>query len=137
PHLAGLAHLVRLKSTDYFPVAAVGASGLLCINSALFARVPLADAAFVLAHELLHLALDTHRRQGDADPYLVNVAHDFIINDMLSEEMGRGVPLSGLVWPGARNESLEKLVIDLSRRGQSGRPACWSTGGSGRHPRRR
>ena len=98
--------------------------------------MPLADAAFVLAHELLHLALDTHRRQGDADPYLVNVAHDYIINDMLSEEMGRGVPLGGLVRSGARGESLEKLVIDLSKRGRAGRPSCWS-GGTSRRPHRR
>ncbi len=136
PHLAGLAHLVRLKPIDSFEVAAVGASGLLCVNPEVFCRVPLADAAFVLAHELLHLALDTHRRQGDADPYLVNVAHDYIINDMLSEEMGRCVPLGGLVRSGARGESLEKVVIDLSKRGRAGRPSCWS-GGTSRRPHRR
>jgi predicted metal-dependent peptidase len=128
PHLAGLAHLVRLKPSGYFDVAAVGSSGLLCVNPDVFARVPLADAAFVLAHELLHLALDTHRRQGSADPYLVNVAHDYIINDILSAEMGRAVPLGGLVRSGARDESLEALVVDLSRRGRAGRPGCWSTG---------
>jgi predicted metal-dependent peptidase len=136
PHLAGLAHLVRLKPSDHFDVAAVGASGLLCVNPEVFSRTPLADAAFVLAHELLHLALDTHRRQGDADPYLVNVAHDYIINDMLSEEMGRAVPLGGLVRGGARGESLEKLVIDLSKGGRTGRPSCWS-GGATRRPHRR
>jgi predicted metal-dependent peptidase len=136
PHLAGLAHLVRPHATAEFDVAAVGASGLLCVNPDVFARVPLADAAFVLAHELLHLALDTHRRQGDADPYLVNVAHDYIINDMLAGEMGRGVPLGGLVRGGARHESLEALVVDLSRRGKAGRPACWSSGGPRRQHRR-
>jgi predicted metal-dependent peptidase len=136
PHLAGLAHLVRLKASEYFDVAAVGASGLLCVNPDVFTRTPLADAAFVLAHELLHLALDTHRRQGDADSYLVNVAHDYIINDMLSEEMGRAVPLGGLVHGGARTESLEKLVVDLSRGGPGGRPNVWTVTG-GRRPRRR
>ena len=127
PHLSGLAHLVRLKSTTYFEVAAVSASGLLCINPDVFTKVPLPDAAFVMAHELMHLALDSHRRQGDADPLLVNIGHDYIINDMLSEEMGRGVPLGGLVRPGARDESLEQLVIDLSRRGKGSRPSCWSS----------
>jgi predicted metal-dependent peptidase len=136
PHLAGLAHLVRLKPTHYYDVAAVGASGLLCVNPDVFSRIPLADAGFVLAHELLHLALDTHRRQGSADPYLVNVAHDFIINDMLSDEMGRGVPLGGLVRGGARKESLEALVVDLSRRGKGGRPDVWSVAGPRRDRRR-
>jgi predicted metal-dependent peptidase len=136
PHLAGLASLVRLKPSEHYDVAAVGASGLLCVNPEVFARTPLADAAFVLAHELLHLALDTHRRQGDADPYLVNVAHDYIINDMLSEEMGRAVPLGGLVRDGARRESLERLVLDLSKEGRAGRPNCWSGGASRRLHRR-
>jgi predicted metal-dependent peptidase len=136
PHLAGLAQLVRLRPSDRFEVAAVGASGLLCVNPEVFSRTPLADAAFVLAHELLHLALDTHRRQGDADPYLVNIAHDYIINDMLTEEMGRAVPLGGLVRSGARGESLEKLVIDLSKGGRGGRPSCWSGGPSRKTHRR-
>ena len=74
PHLAGLAHLVRVVPTRYFDVAAVGPTGVVCVNSDLFGKMPLADAAFVLAHELLHLALDTHERQGEANPHLVNVA---------------------------------------------------------------
>jgi len=129
PHLAGLASLVRLKPSRYFDVAAVGASGLVCVNPEVFSTIPLAEAAFVLAHELLHLALDTHRRQGDADPYLVNVAHDFVINDMLQEELGQRVPLGGLERSGAREESLEKLVVELSKRGSAGRPDVWTVGG--------
>ena len=127
PHLAGLAHLVRVVPTRYFSVAAVGPTGALCVNPNLFSDMPMADAAFVLAHELLHLALDTHTRQGDANPHLVNVAHDFIINDMLSAEMGRGVPLNGLVRMGARDESLESLVVDLSKQG-GGKVGCWASG---------
>jgi predicted metal-dependent peptidase len=113
--------------TDYFNVAAVSASGLLCINPEKFATIPLADAAFVLAHELLHLALDTHRRQEGANPHVVNVAHDYIINDMLGDVMARDVPLGGLVRMGARHESLEKLVVELSQ-GKGGQIGCWSGG---------
>ena len=64
PHLAGLAHLVRVVPTRYFSVAAVGPTGVLCVNPNLFGVMPLANAAFVLAHELLHLALDTHTRRA-------------------------------------------------------------------------
>jgi predicted metal-dependent peptidase len=135
PHVAGLAHLVRLKTSRYFPVAAVGASGLVCVNTDVFATIPLADAAFVLAHELLHLALDTHSRRGDTNAHLVNVAHDFIINDMLSDEMGRGVPLDGLVRAGARTESLESLVVDLSRTATRRRVNCWGAVGPQRRRR--
>jgi predicted metal-dependent peptidase len=127
---------VRLRPSTFFEVAAVGASGLLCVNPDVFARVPLADAAFVLAHELLHLALDTHRRQGSADAYLVNVAHDYIINDMLHADMGRPAPLGGLTWSGARTRSLESLVVELSRGGKGRRVGCWSAGGRRRQRRR-
>ena len=128
PHLAGLAHLVRIKANPYFPVAAVGASGVVCVNPDVFMRIPLVDAAFVLAHELLHLALDTHGRQGMADPHLVNVAHDLVINDMLTDEIERAAPLGGLVRSGARNESLEELIVELSKDRKSGRVGCWSRG---------
>jgi predicted metal-dependent peptidase len=136
PHLAGLAHLCRVRATPYFAVAAVGSSGLVAVNPDVFTRIPLADAAFVLAHELMHLALDSHGRQGAADPYLVNVAHDFIINDMLGEEIGRGVPLGGLVREGARNESLEALLVELTKRGKGGRIGVWKTGGARQRHRR-
>ena len=136
PHLAGLAHLVRVVPTRYFDVAAVGPTGVVCVNPDLFGKMPLADAAFVLAHELLHLALDTHGRQGEANPHLVNVAHDYVINDMLSADMGRGVPLHGLVRQGARNESLESLVVGLSKQGQGGRIGCWDAGRPRRQRRR-
>lgn len=136
PHLAGLAYLCRVRASPYYPVAAVGASGLVSVNPDLFARIPLADAAFVLAHELMHLALDSHGRQGEADGYLVNVAHDYIINDMLGEDIGRGVPLGGLVREGARNESLEGLIVELSKGGKGCRVGVWYTGRRRQHHRR-
>lgn len=136
PHLAGLAHLVRIKASRHFDVAAVSAAGLLAINPEVFARIPLTDAAFVMAHELLHLALDTHSRQGSADPHLVNMAHDFVINDMLVTELERRIPLKGLAWSGARNKSLEHLIIELSKSGPGARKSCWSSG-RGRGQRRR
>ncbi|HET6408258.1 MAG TPA: VWA-like domain-containing protein [Chthoniobacteraceae bacterium] len=126
PHLAGLARLVRIKPTKSVTVAAVGRSGLMVVNPTVFASVPLADAAFVLAHELLHLALDTHGRQGDAMPLIVNFAHDYVINDMLMEELERDPPLNGLRLEGARHRSLEELVVQLSQSATGGRGlSCW------------
>ncbi len=124
PHLAGLAHSVRLRVDPRYPVAAIGATGLLLINPEVFATAPMPDLVFVLAHELLHLALDTFSRRGDAEPKMVNVAHDYIINDILTTELGRPVPLNGLVRPGARRESLEQLTAELARQGGKG-TACW------------
>lgn len=127
PHLAGLCHSVRLKVSRKHSVAAIGASGLLLINARVFAEQSLPNLAFVMAHELMHLALDTFGRGGKADPLLVNIAHDYVINDILSVELGRTVPLNGLVRHGARQESLEALVAELARTHQSGKPReCWS-----------
>ena len=67
PHLAGLARLVRLKPSQRVGVAAIGPSGLLAVRPDLFATLTLGDAAFIMAHELMHLALDTSGRIGGAN----------------------------------------------------------------------
>jgi predicted metal-dependent peptidase len=109
-------------------VAAVASSGLMLVNPGVFSKIPMADAAFVLGHELMHLALDTHGREGDAHRLLVNFAHDYIINDMLREELERDPPLDGLDMAGAREKSLEQLVVELSQSGTSDEMQCWSIG---------
>jgi predicted metal-dependent peptidase len=80
------------------------------------------DAAFVIAHELLHLALRTHQRGVGAAQRLVNIAHDYIINDMLVEALARPVPGGGLEWAGAREESLESMISRLKELSQRGHP---------------
>ena len=87
PHLAGLAHAVELRLDNRVSVAAVTQTGRVLVNSIVFAALPMAEATFILAHELMHLVLDTHGRRGDADPMDVNFAHDYIINDLLYEEL--------------------------------------------------
>lgn len=127
PHLAGLAHAVRVKVTNKYPVAAVGASGLMLVNPRAFSETPLPDLVFVVAHELMHLALDTFGRSGNADPYLVNVAHDYVINDVLATELRRAIPLGGLERHGARGESLEAIVAELAReRTDDNAASCWT-----------
>jgi predicted metal-dependent peptidase len=127
PHLSGLCHTVRVKPSRKHSVAAIGPTGLMVVNPRVFTETPLPDLAFVVAHELMHLALDTFGRGGNTDPYLVNVAHDYVINDMLSVELGRAVPLGGLVRHGARQESLESIITDLASGGSGGTPtSTWS-----------
>jgi predicted metal-dependent peptidase len=132
PHLSGLARLARLKATRRAPVACVASSGLVLVNPDVYATIPLLDAAFVLAHELMHLALDTHGRQGDSDPLAVNFAHDYIINDMLFNELEQAPPLGGLWQAGARQESLEGLLASLKKNPGSGPRYCWDPSAAGR-----
>ncbi|MEV0898524.1 hypothetical protein [Actinoplanes sp. NPDC049802] len=74
---------------------------------------------FVLAHELLHVALRHADRVGGRDPYLWNVACDFVINGWLVE-MGVGVlPDGALHDPGFAGASAEavydRIAGDLRR----------------------
>src|SRR5438477_8245735 len=92
PHLAGLAHSVRISVDARVPTIGVFPFGRLVANPRWFAALAPPDAAFVVAHELLHLALGTHERAEGTDHELFNVAHDLIINDVLEEALGRPAP---------------------------------------------
>ena len=113
PHLAGLIQVVRLQVDPRCQTAGVFASGRLVVNPSWWLKLQPAEAVFVMAHELLHLALDTHGRQGRENMLLVNIAHDLIINDILENELSEPAPALGLREPGARNHSLEWWVGQL------------------------
>ncbi|MGA4954619.1 vWA domain-containing protein [Streptomyces lavendulocolor] len=74
---------------------------------------------FVLAHEMLHAALRHGDRRGARDPYLFNVAADFVINGWLLE-MGVGTMPEGLLHdPDLKGLSAEevydRIVTDARR----------------------
>jgi predicted metal-dependent peptidase len=116
PHLAGLAAAVRVDLDDRVPTMGVFASGRLVANPAFTARLSGDDLVFVLAHELLHLALRTHLRARGSSRIEFNYAHDFIINDMLRHALGVStIPAGGLDMPGAREKSAEEIVLQMRR----------------------
>src|SRR5437870_1828151 len=96
PHLSALAHEVRLQAEPRIDTAGVFASGRLVLNPKWWLALNPAEAVFIMSHELLHLALDTHGRRGSEDHELVNVAHDYIINDVLEKELQMEPPAHGL-----------------------------------------
>lgn len=110
PHLSGLARAVRLYAEDRIPTAAVSRTGRLLVNPQWFTSLDAGEAAFVMAHELMHLCLRTHERSTGTDGQVFNWAHDYIINDMLVEELGQPVPANGLAYTGAREMSAEQMV---------------------------
>jgi predicted metal-dependent peptidase len=114
PHLSGLAHSVRVAADERVGTAGIFASGRLVVEPVWFLELSDAQRAFVIAHELLHLALHTHNRTGNADPAKFNVAHDLIINDILEAELGMEPPGGGIRQPGARHSSAEALMLDPS-----------------------
>jgi predicted metal-dependent peptidase len=118
PHLAGLAAAVRIEIDDRVPTMGVFASGRLVANPAFAARLSGDDLVFVLAHELLHLALRTHDRARGSSRLEFNYAHDYIINDMLRHALGvTTIPAGGLDMAGAREKSAEEIVLQMRRTG--------------------
>ncbi|MEU9300026.1 hypothetical protein [Streptomyces sp. NPDC048269] len=74
---------------------------------------------FILAHEMLHAALRHGGRRGARDPYLHNVAADYVVNGWLVE-MGVGEMPAGLLHdPALRDLSVEevydRIAADLRR----------------------
>jgi len=78
------------------------------------------ELKFVLAHEFLHAGLQHHERCQGRDPYLWNIACDYVINGWL-QEMGVGrMPENGLLYDESlKNTSAEhlydRMVRDLRR----------------------
>jgi predicted metal-dependent peptidase len=120
PHLSGLAAAVRVAVDNAVPTMGIFASGRLVANAAFTARLSGNDLVFVLAHELLHLALKTHDRAVGSGRLEFNYAHDYIINDILRHALGvTKIPAGGLDMPGAREKSAEEIVLDMRRNASS------------------
>lgn len=118
PHLAGLASAVRVEIDDRVPTMGVFASGRMVANRGFVAKLKENELVFVLAHELLHLALRTHDRAKGSGRLEFNYAHDYIINDILRAELGfTHVPAGGLDMPGAKEKSAERIVLEMRKRG--------------------
>ena len=88
PHLSGLVAAARVNIDARVPTVGVFASGRMVANPAFVAKLKDNELVFVLAHEMLHLALRTHDRARGSDRVQFNYAHDYIINDMLRAELG-------------------------------------------------
>jgi predicted metal-dependent peptidase len=118
PHLAGLAAAVRCSIDDRVPTMGVFASGRMIANRQFVAKLKENELVFVLAHELLHLALRTHDRAKGSGRLEFNYAHDYIINDILRAELGfTHVPAGGLDMPGAKEKSAERIVLEMRKDG--------------------
>jgi predicted metal-dependent peptidase len=120
PYLSGLAAAVRVTLDARVPTMGVFASGRLVVNPEFAEKLKEPELIFVLAHELLHLALRTHDRARGSQHLEFNYAHDYIINDILRRELGMEyVPAGGLDMPGASERSAEEIVLEMRRNADS------------------
>ncbi|MBA3468684.1 MAG: peptidase, partial [Herpetosiphonaceae bacterium] len=71
------------------------------------------ELRFVMAHELLHVGLRHDVRCQGRDPYLWNIACDYVINGWLIE-LGVGqIPAMGLLYDAELQDSSAEAVYDL------------------------
>ena len=116
PHLSGLVAAARVSIDERVPTVGVFASGRMIANPTFINKLKDNELVFVLAHEMLHLALRTHDRSRGTDRMQFNYAHDYIINDMLRAELGfQHIPAGGLDMPGAREKSAEQIVVEMRK----------------------
>ncbi|MGW5401110.1 vWA domain-containing protein [Streptomyces sp. NPDC003952] len=109
------AELARAQGID---IAAVSASaGEIYVNP--LRSFTDGEWRFVLAHEMLHAALRHGERCGARDPYLHNVAADYVVNGWLVE-MGVGEMPEGLLYDAelrdlSVEEVYDRITTDLRR----------------------
>ena len=71
------------------------------------------ERRFVIAHELLHAGLRHDTRGGGRDPWLWNVACDFVINGWLAEMEVGDLPDGALYDPSLRGKSAEEVYDEV------------------------
>jgi predicted metal-dependent peptidase len=79
------------------------------------------ERRFVIAHELLHAALRHDTRGGGRDPWLWNVACDFVINGWLTEMSVGDLPATALYDPALKGKSAEEVYDEIA----AGRRRTW------------
>jgi predicted metal-dependent peptidase len=72
------------------------------------------ERRFVIAHELLHAALRHDTRCGGRDPWLWNVACDYVINGWLTEMAIGDLPATALYDPALKGKSAEGAYDEIA-----------------------
>ena len=83
PFFGNMATRLRIVAADEtIPTAAVDGKNLY-FNTQFFNAMDNKEIEFVIAHEILHMVFDHLTRREDRNPYLYNVACDYIVNNIL------------------------------------------------------
>lgn len=90
------------------------------------------ETRFVIAHEVLHVALRHLDRCQGREPYLWNVACDFVINAWLIEMQVGAPPALGLLHdPALKGQSAEEVYDHIARDLRRARKLCTLAGRQG------
>ena len=109
PFFASILARRELILTENIPSARVNRRGQIYINPKWIESLTVAQVVYLLAHEVMHVALQHASRIGSREPKRWNLAGDAVINGTLSKaNVGEFIP-GGIQYPGAENMSTEDM----------------------------
>ena len=88
---------LQKEITDSVPTAATNGKKIL-VNPKFWLGLNTKEKLFLLAHEVMHIALMHLTRRGDRDPELWNIAGDYAINAILAEEFSEADLIPGALY---------------------------------------
>ena len=121
--------LFRLRSEPMSGIPWMATDGIsLFYNPSAIAKLHHSELVFLLAHEVLHPALQHHTRRGERDPKIWNMACDYAINPLLIDA-GLHPPAGVLQELRFRRMSAEQIYAVIAQEGGQ-RSSPPSNGGS-------
>lgn len=97
PFFGYLVQYLDLIETDQVPTAGITEDTRVFYNPEFIDSLTEEETKGVLAHEVMHKAMDGFKRQGNRDDQKWNVAQDLVINHILVNENGMALPDKGLI----------------------------------------
>ena len=113
PFCASLLANLQIRFTDKVSTAAVTPKGNLFINAKFFHSLNVQERAFLLCHEVLHVAFGIFWRGKNHHPYVSNIAHDFVINMILNDHDDAWTPKSILLSEKYRGMPYEEVYYTI------------------------
>lgn len=113
PFFGSLSLRLNLEPDDSVPLAAVNGK-VLKFNPAAVDALTNAQIKYLVAHEVMHCAMNHHTRRGGRDHKLWNAAGDFAINQILDDAAVGSMPEGGLISPAYRDMSADAIYAALA-----------------------
>ena len=107
PFVSSLLHRVKIILSEHVNTAGISPNGVLLVNPQFWSKLSNKAKAWLLGHEVLHIAFLDHKRQGKRNRKLWNLVTDCVNNDLLAEFLAAG-ELEDLQW------TTQRLYWELS-----------------------
>jgi predicted metal-dependent peptidase len=117
PFFGSLALHMNLKEDNSIPTTAVDPHNNLIYNTEFVEKITFEETLGVVAHEVMHCALNVFGRRKGRDMMIWNMAHDYAIN-LLILDSGLTLPEGVLINDKYRGWTAEQIYEDLVKNGE-------------------